>query len=56
MIGVKYAETRHGDLRARLREAVARDGAASAADWLDAALTRRADELSPARAAHPLAV
>jgi hypothetical protein len=55
MIGVKWHAHRHGDLRARLRAAVERDGFDSAADWLSDALTRRADEVSPAHAAHPLA-
>lgn len=55
MIGVKWHATRHGDLRRRLRAAVARDGFDSAADWLSDALTRRESELSPASAAHPLA-
>lgn len=55
MIGVKWHAARHGDLRRRLRAAVARDGFDSAADWLSDALARRESELSPASAAHPLA-
>jgi hypothetical protein len=55
MIGIKWHATRHGDLRARLREAVERDGFNSAADWLADALARREMELSPTRSAHPLA-
>lgn len=55
MIGIKWSPERHGDLRRRLRAAVAREGCASAADWLSDALLRREVELSPAATAHPLA-
>lgn len=58
MIGVKWDEKRHGNLRRRLRVAVAEDGADGYADWLCAVLdardAKRRNDLR--HGAHPLAI